>query len=245
MGGPETSHSYIGKPLTDGTLVQSRPCIKSVGGIENFRHSFVSVCKTLFDHCMHVMWNAVFYDSMAELIYSWRREKLWSTQHKTHMSSSSVYHLNGRTKSSEPLSSLPLDCPPGFESSGNTKYECRKLANASSPCVGEISSMSQRVLSDDHVHNHMESIIETVEEELHICAKTSLADYIESILKEEASKSLDIRFDENLAGNHTSNSFEQPQGVILKDVEKVLALLVIRTKKCRLCYLTLALPLSY
>lgn len=51
---------------------------KSVGSIENFWESYTVVCRMLFDYCMQVMWNAVFYDSVAEYSSSWRRRKLWS-----------------------------------------------------------------------------------------------------------------------------------------------------------------------
>lgn len=32
----------------------------------------------LFDYCMQVMWNAVFYDTVAEYSSAWRKRKLWS-----------------------------------------------------------------------------------------------------------------------------------------------------------------------
>lgn len=59
----------------------SRPSsttIKSVGSIENFWWSYAVVRKVLFDYCMQVMWNAVFFDTLAEYLFSWRKRKLWS-----------------------------------------------------------------------------------------------------------------------------------------------------------------------
>lgn len=32
----------------------------------------------LFDYCMQVMWNAVFYDTVAKYSSAWRKRKLWS-----------------------------------------------------------------------------------------------------------------------------------------------------------------------
>lgn len=55
---------------------------KSVGSIENFWWSYAVVRKVLFDYCMQVVWNAVFYDTMAEYLSSWRKRKLWSVHPK-------------------------------------------------------------------------------------------------------------------------------------------------------------------
>lgn len=56
---------------------QSSACTKSVGSIENFWGSYTVVCRMIFDYCMQVMWNAVFYDSVAEYSSAWRKRKLW------------------------------------------------------------------------------------------------------------------------------------------------------------------------
>lgn len=59
---------------------RSKPAVvsKSVGGIENFQVSHAAVCRMLFNYCIQVMWNAVFYDTIAEWCSAWRRRKLWS-----------------------------------------------------------------------------------------------------------------------------------------------------------------------
>lgn len=61
-------------PATDNKAI----IIKSVGSIENFWGSHAVVSKVLFDYCMEVMWNAVFYDTLAEYSSAWRKRKLWS-----------------------------------------------------------------------------------------------------------------------------------------------------------------------
>ena len=78
--------------------VSNHPCIqeskhfpasiKSVGSIENFWGSYMVVCKMLFEYCMQVMWNAVFYDSIAEYSSVWRRGKLWFGQPNVMVSAS-------------------------------------------------------------------------------------------------------------------------------------------------------------
>lgn len=50
---------------------------KSVGSIENFQTCCSAVCRTLHNHCMQIMWNAVFYDTVATHSLSWRKNKLW------------------------------------------------------------------------------------------------------------------------------------------------------------------------
>lgn len=52
--------------------------LKSVGSIENFWGSHEVVRRVLFDNCMGILWNAVFYDSVRDYLSSWRKRKLWS-----------------------------------------------------------------------------------------------------------------------------------------------------------------------
>lgn len=59
----------------------SRPSsisVKAVGSIENFWWSYAVVRKVLLDYCLQVMWNAVFYDTVADYLSSWRKRKFWS-----------------------------------------------------------------------------------------------------------------------------------------------------------------------
>ena len=52
---------------------------KSVGNIDDFLGCCVVVCRFLSDYCIEVLWNAVFYDTIAECTTSWRKSKLWSS----------------------------------------------------------------------------------------------------------------------------------------------------------------------
>lgn len=71
---------YVATDFTCSTedSLRCMPVIKSVGSIENFKGSCAVVCRMLFDYCMEVIWNAVFYDTVREYSSSWRKEKLWS-----------------------------------------------------------------------------------------------------------------------------------------------------------------------
>lgn len=60
------------------TSTQCPANTKSVGSVENFWGSYTVVCGMLFDYCMQVMWNAVFYDTVAEYTSAWRKRKVWS-----------------------------------------------------------------------------------------------------------------------------------------------------------------------
>ncbi|CAH2079471.1 unnamed protein product [Thlaspi arvense] len=65
-----TGHSRIS--------VESLKETKSVGSTENFQTSCSAVSGILYNHCMQIMFNAVFYDTVATYSLSWRKHKLWS-----------------------------------------------------------------------------------------------------------------------------------------------------------------------
>jgi len=52
--------------------------MKSIGGIENFRAANIAISHVLFDLCMEVLWNAVFYDPIANYTLIWRKNRRWS-----------------------------------------------------------------------------------------------------------------------------------------------------------------------
>lgn len=79
---------------------------KSVGSIENFWWSYAVVRKVLCDYCMQVMWNAVFYDTLAEYLLSWRKRKLWSSHSKPQPSINGCRDYVGKIKPEEAVSNL-------------------------------------------------------------------------------------------------------------------------------------------
>lgn len=50
---------------------------KSVGSTENFQTCCSAVRRVLYNHCMQIMWNAVFYDTVTTYSSSWRKDKIW------------------------------------------------------------------------------------------------------------------------------------------------------------------------
>ncbi len=80
---PTACEAASGISVVDHTCInkistQSPVSTKSVGSIENFWGSCAVVCGMLSDYCMQVMWNAVFYDTVAEYTSAWRKRKVWS-----------------------------------------------------------------------------------------------------------------------------------------------------------------------
>lgn len=52
--------------------------MKSVGSIENFQGATKAIRQALLDYCMQVLWNAVFYEPVANYVHTWRKNKRWS-----------------------------------------------------------------------------------------------------------------------------------------------------------------------
>lgn len=73
------------KISTDAFPVQS---LKMVGGVENFKVVHAIFCQMLFDYSLQVVWNAVFYDTLAEYSSAWRRKRLWSCHPHYNLTSS-------------------------------------------------------------------------------------------------------------------------------------------------------------
>lgn len=65
---------------------------KSVGSVENFWWSYAVVRKVLLDYCMQVMWNAVFFDTIADYLSSWRKRKIWSHPEPQPSTNGCKYH---------------------------------------------------------------------------------------------------------------------------------------------------------
>ncbi|KAG8373280.1 hypothetical protein BUALT_Bualt11G0007400 [Buddleja alternifolia] len=53
--------------------------MKSIGSFENFCASYTVVSRMVVDSCLQVMWNAIFYDPVAEYSSAWRKMKRWSS----------------------------------------------------------------------------------------------------------------------------------------------------------------------
>jgi len=105
---PAPSHILNGQSCHEISRPSSTN-VKSVGSIENFWWSYAVVRKVLFDHSLQVMWNAVFFDTVTEFLFSWRKKKYWShpkPQSSVNESKDSVEKLKSEAVSTQWLAYL-------------------------------------------------------------------------------------------------------------------------------------------
>lgn len=145
----------------------SSTSVKSVGSVENFWWSYAVVRKVLFNYCLQVMWNAVFFDPLTEYLFSWRKRKLWS-QPKPQPS------VNGCKDYGEKIEQYEVP---------DRDYHPQLDSSPSSLKSGNI--LEGQMISHTYNSKDLTCIIEGVENELHFSSKMSLADYIRSFVEKE------------------------------------------------------------
>ncbi|KAK8309345.1 hypothetical protein V6Z12_D02G120100 [Gossypium hirsutum] len=180
--------------------------LKSVGSLENFWGSYTVVCKMLFEYCMQVTWNAVFYDSMVEYLSSWRKGKLWYGQPNVLASASGSIGHGKETEnikattlfSRMELMAYDIESPPGYElatvSVGNQAEE----TYISQSAVQEILSKQNSPLHHSGLYGGIQCILEGVENELHSSVMVFMADYLDGLVKSEAKIVIDLENDQKL-----------------------------------------------
>lgn len=141
-------------------------CLKSVGNFENFWGAYVVVCRVLLDSCMEVMWNAVFYDTIAEYSSRWRKRKRWYTPVSVELSIPSKQDV-------ELLAKVPVE-------NWQVGQECSECETDFPPGFEIMAKVVDSNVSDD--------ILEIVLADLHLSVQTSLIEYCESLLEEQVRK---------------------------------------------------------
>ncbi|XP_038699609.1 histone-lysine N-methyltransferase ATXR7-like [Tripterygium wilfordii] len=179
-----------------GSFDNPKTITKSVGSFDNLLGSCAVVCRMLFDYCSQVMWNAVFYDTIAEFSSSWRRRKIWFGPSKIILPSNTGVAGINRLLDEAESSASDIDCPPGFEPMTIERdNHVESSVMASSMLVEENSpnwsGMHSNVVNDDVI-----SILESLEEELHVSAKVFIPDLVEILVEEEVMKVTNILQDE-------------------------------------------------
>ncbi|KAJ6680827.1 HISTONE-LYSINE N-METHYLTRANSFERASE SETD1 [Salix koriyanagi] len=111
---------------------------KSVGNIDDFWGCCVVVSSFLSDFCMEVLWNAVFYDTIAECTTSWRKSKLWSSHPYLCKKIEELPSKPYFSCQESPASSA--DCPPGFELL-KTESDYNAPSSIGSSCAYEIKKL--------------------------------------------------------------------------------------------------------
>lgn len=196
-GEAATSQNVSHQKCVNCVSNDSRIIRKSVGNIENFWDSYSAVCRVLFDYCMQVMWNAVFYDPAVEYSSAWRRRKLWSCASEVSTATSdcrdhcekSIDVMDGPSVSPLESSACEIDCPPGFEFLKNALDSQAQLSCITSSLpVGEKSSKQNSSSCNSGTVDDIKCILEGVETELHSSTKAFLSNYVKILVEDEVNK---------------------------------------------------------
>ncbi|CAA0806963.1 Histone-lysine N-methyltransferase ATXR7 [Striga hermonthica] len=161
----ETGVSDSGEEKCNVETIRSPPHLKSVGSYENFCAAYMAVNRMLFLSSSEVLWNAVFYDPIANYSCAWRKRKLWQPPYVVERCTP-CRELNVQIENREAAdylilehdSSSEVDCPPGF---------------------GPGSSWQD-----------IEFILDYVLDDLHSASKLSLVDYFQSLVDEQVKETL-------------------------------------------------------
>ncbi|CAJ1975925.1 unnamed protein product [Sphenostylis stenocarpa] len=164
---------------------------KSVGSVENFWWSYAAVRKVLLDYCLQVMWNAVFFDTIADCLSSWRKRKIWFHPKPQPSANGCKYHA-------EKIESEALVLKPdssesnahGYNQFGvlATERNYPQLFSSPSRFKGGNSLKEENDSSPYHNSKDLTFILESVENELHLSSKASLSDFIRHFVEKEINK---------------------------------------------------------
>ncbi|KAH6764902.1 SET domain protein 25 [Perilla frutescens var. hirtella] len=196
----EVEHTVDVERCYGGEIVnmRSRPSMKSIGSFENFCAAYNVVSRTIFYSCLQVMWNAIFYDPVADYSSAWRKMKLWHSTGRV-VEQSIQYNSFSRQIEKLPADSLvhkqdssssEVDCPPGFEPE-RISVDVESKSPSVSPLSEREGSSKENMPSHDTSNDEMGAILEYVLHDLHSSAKLSLVHYIERLVDEEV-KDVDI-----------------------------------------------------
>ncbi|XP_077212397.1 histone-lysine N-methyltransferase ATXR7-like isoform X2 [Tasmannia lanceolata] len=181
----------------DDSPVERRASIKSAGRIEDFLGVLSAARTVFFDSCMQVMWNAIFYDTVAEHSCAWRKRKRWSgypilpivsgVEHDTPCEK--LLYMSGMLTADdvdfEPESSIRgVDFPPGF---GPIHAQSPLISVDGSSSFAGAAPLKQITVSSSFMKG-MQVIQESVEKTLYFSAKVSLFEYFEDVINAEVVK---------------------------------------------------------
>ncbi|VFQ85046.1 unnamed protein product [Cuscuta campestris] len=214
---PETCDTDHQKPCLAEVALMSRQCTKSVRDYQNFCAAYTVVCRILYESCMQVIWNAVFYDLTADYSSVWMKRKRSSdlqalVESSTFLESSLVHYpkLHTEALKKDHSSDCRIDYPPGFEQlqQGNSSgceidyppgYEqvmeihdvCLILPTKCLHTADEEVSCRGNMLLDHTKVDDIGSIHDSVLNDLHMSAKISLENHFMDLIYKEAVKNAD------------------------------------------------------
>ncbi|MQL70555.1 hypothetical protein Taro_002848, partial [Colocasia esculenta] len=156
-------------------------------------------CRLFHDDCMKIMWNAVFYDSVAEYCNTWRKRKRWSCypllvdpmgsvkQNTSHMKKTGDTSHNDIKLVTNPMSDM--DFPPGFGPDiEKLSIDQTSLMSKGSHRV-EMDLIQRTSCTVNPVSSDIQEIHASVENALYLSATTSLIKYIGDIIDREVDMS--------------------------------------------------------
>ncbi|KAJ0252504.1 Histone-lysine N-methyltransferase ATXR7 [Hirschfeldia incana] len=189
---------------------------KSVGSTENFQTSCLAVCGTLHNSCMQIMWNAVFYDTVATYTSSWRKNKLWfrSPDIPTVSSFCKGSHTN---YSDKPEAAESFTCRVD-SSSCKTAYFNEFDLTTKASSSHEPSSRKVTLPDIDGTEGVVASISEHVESELFLSLETHLTDYIGILIEDGANNAVSTVQDGKMHEEKSGDKGESSEQITSEDI---------------------------
>ncbi|GER31996.1 histone-lysine N-methyltransferase SETD1B [Striga asiatica] len=170
--------------------MRSPPRLKSVGSYENFCAAYMAVNRMLFLSSSEVLWNAVFYDPIANYSSAWRKRKIWQSPYVLERCTQCrelTVQIEKRQAADDLIlehdSSSEVDCPPGFGPERTTMDIQLQLTSISQPS-------EKNLLISGSSCQDIEFILDYVLDDLHSASKLSLVDYFQSIVDEQVKETL-------------------------------------------------------
>ncbi|KAL5999442.1 hypothetical protein ACLOJK_037727 [Asimina triloba] len=168
---------------------------QSAVSIENFYGIFSKAREMVFDSCMQVMWNAIFFEPVADYASAWRKRKRWSGDPLLPIPSHGIGEGRLSKKSVHPSAELAhgeveteVGCPPGFGTKVDI-YEPLTLRLQNDPS-SEVDIPEQiRIARSSQILNDIKAIQDSVERAIYSSVEMFFFEYLEEVIQREVSKS--------------------------------------------------------
>ncbi|KAJ4967235.1 hypothetical protein NE237_019084 [Protea cynaroides] len=201
------------------TSIESPASTSAAGSIQNFFGALSLSHRMLFDSCMQVLWNAVFYDPVADYSCAWRKRSRWSGYPLLPYAVAAFEKdilLKNFMGTHERLTTVPVqlgesftcdaDCSPGFRPVvGSTGIHGE--SSLFSSYVEEVPQQLDCLPCISQNHDDMVYCQEKIENTLHLSLKAALIEHFKTLIEEEVTKLSD-----SVAENkHDQVSLDVPQ----------------------------------
>ncbi|XP_042507493.1 histone-lysine N-methyltransferase ATXR7 isoform X2 [Macadamia integrifolia] len=178
--------------------IESPTSTTDVGSIQTFLGALSLSHRMLFDSCIQVMWNAVFYDPVADYSCAWRKRRRWSgypllpsavagLEQDLLLKDSMGIHGKPTAAPVQPKESFTCeaDCP-GFRLVGiNTDIHDN---SSFSSYMEEVPQKLDCLPCLSQNHDDMGYIQDKVEDALHLSMKAALVEYFKTLIEVEVIK---------------------------------------------------------